>query len=740
MAVKRTAARPRQRKTARANDKTTQRRPPLRRAVSLAGRGIRFSRPRSPSELLALLLTLCAVIAFAAFGYVAVTRAYRPGTDAIWPGILLIAALAARLYPRWRSAFEGMTVERGRWYAGSLIIALVAISVTGHLIGEELGKGQGYLFLGPVSSDLAAPVALSALVLLALGLILGIPLGHWVAHAGSAARAALMSARARETLAVAAFEPQSCPATGEESEFDESRILPLFGPGKASPKKVVPVKVEHLGAAADAPRKEEQRPLLPPIDLFYAPPANQPAPLDVEYKAQRIEETLASFNVAARVVGHHVGPVVTQFDVQPERGVKVKSITGLQNDLALALAAPTIRIQAPVPGKPVVGIEIPNTAAQMVAIRELLESERYRAVKSPLAVVLGKDVAGAPAVIDLATMPHLLIAGATGSGKSVCVNALISCLLYANPPDRVRLMMIDPKMVELTMYNGVPHLLSPVVTQMDRVVGMLQWAVREMERRYKLFSEATVRNVQRYNERMQAAGKQSLPYIVIVVDELADLMMTSPEEVEDAICRIAQLARASGIHLVIATQRPSVDVVTGLIKANFPARIAFQMSSQVDSRTILDTVGAEKLLGRGDMLYQAPDAPKPVRLQGAYLHEQEIEALVEFWQRSPLVQAVQRIREEEFAAAERAAAVAGDELLDEAVRCVRDYQHASVSLLQRRLKIGYSRAARIMDQLEERGVVGATDGAKQRAVLPASGDGEAPYTAEGPFDSSVEHD
>jgi S-DNA-T family DNA segregation ATPase FtsK/SpoIIIE len=439
--------------------------------------------------------------------------------------------------------------------------------------------------------------------------------------------------------------------------------------------------------------------------------------MDLEYVSTRIEETLASFGVSARVVGNHCGPVVTQFDVQPERGVKVKSITSLQNDLALALAAPTIRIQAPVPGKPVVGIEIPNTSATTVTLRELLESEQYRSTRSPLRVPLGKDVAGTPAVIDLAKMPHLLIAGATGSGKSACVNALIGSLLYANGPDQVRLMMVDPKMVELTVYNGVPHLLSPVVTQMDKVVGVLQWALREMEQRYKLFAETTVRNITRFNEKAESLGLKKLPYIVLVVDELADLMMVSPEDVEDAICRLAQLARAAGIHLIIATQRPSVDVVTGLIKANFPARIAFAMTSQVDSRTILDTVGAEKLLGRGDMLYQPPDAPKPVRLQGAFLHDQEIERLVEFWHRSPLQEAIQRIAEEEFAAAAKAVENQDDDLLVEAKQVVREYQHASVSLLQRRLKVGYARAARLMDQLEANGVVGPADGSKQRPVL-----------------------
>ncbi|MBV9278561.1 MAG: DNA translocase FtsK, partial [Chloroflexi bacterium] len=477
-------------------------------------------------------------------------------------------------------------------------------------------------------------------------------------------------------------------------------------------------------ARADPPPVDFNGRSLPPIDIFNPSPKGPASPADLELKGQRIQETLASFNVAARVVGYHCGPVVTQFDVQPERGVKVRRITELQNDLALALAAPTIRIQAPVPGKPVVGIEIPNSSASMVALRDLLESEAYTGSQALLKVALGKDVAGTPRIIDLTRMPHLLIAGATGSGKSACINAIISCLLYQSTPDQVRLMMIDPKMVELAVYNGVPHLLSPVVTQMDKVVGVLQWALREMERRYQLFADTTVRNIQRYNEKMESINAKKLPFIVVIVDELADLMMVAPEDVEDAICRLAQLARAAGIHLVIATQRPSVDVVTGLIKANFPARIAFAMTSQVDSRTILDTVGAEKLLGRGDMLYMPPDAPSTVRLQGAFLSEQEVERLVEFWQRSPLQAAVQRVSEDEFAAAEKAAAETGDELLDEATRVVREYQHASVSLLQRRLKVGYARAARLMDQLEARSVVGPADGSKQRRVLDQDLTGE----------------
>lgn len=641
---------------------------------------------------------------------VALWRGVSPEGPAIWTGALVAISLMARLSPWWRAQLAAMTVSKARLYGSCLLLVFVALSLSGHLLLSTLGWSDAFPMLGVLSSLPLAGVVLIAISLVAIALGFNLPVWHWIS--AGYARVAGAAETVREERVVRAVEISEIQAAGpllldtEEFGPDEEVVevpeAPRPGTRQAQPLPLPP---------------PDNGPALPPIDIFSPPPKGPASRMDLEYVSKRIEETLASFGVQARVVGNHCGPVVTQFDVQPERGVKVKSITSLQNDLALALAAPTIRIQAPVPGKPVVGIEIPNTAASTVTLRELLESEQYRAGKSPLRVPLGKDVAGTPAVIDLAKMPHLLIAGATGSGKSACVNSLIGSLLYANGPDEVRLMMVDPKMVELTVYNGVPHLLSPVVTQMDKVVGVLQWALREMERRYQLFAETTVRNITRFNEKAESLGLKRLPYIVLIVDELADLMMVSPEDVEDAICRLAQLARAAGIHLIIATQRPSVDVVTGLIKANFPARIAFAMTSQVDSRTILDRVGAEKLLGRGDMLYQPPDGPNPIRLQGAFLHDPEIERLVEFWHRSPLQEAIQRIAEEEFAAAAKAAENQDDDLLVEAKQVVREYQHASVSLLQRRLKVGYARAARLMDQLEAHGVVGPADGSKQRPVL-----------------------
>ncbi len=473
----------------------------------------------------------------------------------------------------------------------------------------------------------------------------------------------------------------------------------------------------------------------PTLGLLDPVPPAVAAPTDHDERSRVIEDTLMSFNVAARVVEVQSGPTVTQFGLRPDPGVRVQRITALSNDLALALAAPSIRIEAPVPGKPVVGIEIPNGTTTLVTLREIMESQASRDIKSPLRVALGKNVSGKAVVVDLAGMPHLLIAGATGSGKSVCLNSLIACLLFNNSPAQVRLLMIDPKMVELTTFNGVPHLLHPVVTDMDKVNGTLKWVLKEMHRRYKLFGEAGVRNLARFNERQEEkltkgepaiSKNMPLPYIVFIIDELADLMMVSPADVEDSISRLAALARATGIHLVLATQRPSVDVITGVIKANFPARIAFAVSSQVDSRTILDMAGAEKLMGRGDMLYLPSDGSKAMRVQGAYLSDKEIERLVDFWKEDTLADGppLETIPPAELESQQDEGGESGgsdDKLLSEATRVVREYRRASVSLLQRRLGIGYSRAARLIDMLEERGVVGQSEDGKSRVVLDAGG-------------------
>lgn len=457
-------------------------------------------------------------------------------------------------------------------------------------------------------------------------------------------------------------------------------------------------------------------------------------------RANLIEETLNSFGAPARVVEINRGPTITQFGVEPDyiesrsgrMRVRVSKITALADDLALALAARTIRIQAPVPGKGFVGIEVPNEEISLVALRDVIENQAFKRLKSPLRFALGQNVSGHAVAADLAVMPHLLIAGATGSGKSVCVNSLISCLLMHNTPNELRLLMVDPKRVELTGYNGIPHLLAPVVVELERVVTALQWVSREMDMRYRKLAEAGCRNIQDYNARQKDNGAHILPYLVVIIDELADLMMLAPDETERMVTRLAQLARATGIHLVIATQRPSTDVVTGLIKANFPARIAFAVASGVDSRVILDQPGAERLLGSGDMLFQAPDAPAPVRLQGVFVSDSEIVRLVSYWQGlSGLVQATpmasagvvdalppsvplkqipmwDEVEEEQNR----------DPLMSEAVDLVRRQGRASISMLQRRLRIGYTRAARLIEAMEEKEIVGPPDpGTGTREVL-----------------------
>jgi S-DNA-T family DNA segregation ATPase FtsK/SpoIIIE len=481
--------------------------------------------------------------------------------------------------------------------------------------------------------------------------------------------------------------------------------------------------------------------VLPPIEEILD--VGKETTVDDEIDRQRasiIEETLDSFGAPARVVEINRGPTITQFGVEPDfiesRGgrtrVRVGKIAALADDLALALSARTIRIQAPVPGKGFVGIEVPNDEISMVALRDVIESEAFKRLKSPLRFALGQNVAGNAVAADLSAMPHLLIAGATGSGKSVCVNALISCLLLNNTPDDLRLIMVDPKRVELTNYNGIPHLLAPVVVEMERVVKALQWVTREMDMRYRKLADIGSRNIQDYNSKMVANGQPRIPYLVVIIDELADLMLLAPDETERTITRLAQLARATGIHLVIATQRPSVDVVTGLIKANFPARVAFAVTSGVDSRMILDQPGAERLLGRGDMLFQAPDAPAAVRLQGVFVSDSEIQRLVQYWQGFSGTAATTQV------------AVGGivdaypsniplkqlpmwddivdeedkDPLMDEAVDLVRRQGRASISMLQRRLRIGYTRAARMVESMEEKGIVGPPEtGTGTRQVL-----------------------
>ena len=459
---------------------------------------------------------------------------------------------------------------------------------------------------------------------------------------------------------------------------------------------------------------------LPQIDLLSNDTSQKADRGDVKKIAAKIEETLQSFGIGAKVVEVNLGPAVTQYALQIPLGTKVSKITNLSNDLALNTEAPTgqIRIEAPIPGRNLVGVEIPNRSLEVVTLRTMLTSDVMEKNKSKLSVSMGLDVSGNPMIADIGKMPHILIAGTTGSGKSVMINSFISSLLFRATPDEVRLIMIDPKRVELTGYNGIPHLMTPVIVEVDKILASLKWALGEMERRYKTFAEQGVRNIDSYNE---LAGFQRLPYIVVLIDELADLMSYAPVEVEDAIARLAQMARATGIHLVVATQRPSVDVITGLIKANIPARIAFNVSSMIDSRVILDMPGAEKLLGRGDMLYIPPDQAKPTRVQGAFVSEKEVKRLVDFLkQENPPVEYTEEVLAEPLITVKGSAghgAGGNDALFDEAIRIICQHDKASASLLQRRLSIGYSRAARILDQLESIGAVGMADGSKPRDVL-----------------------
>lgn len=475
--------------------------------------------------------------------------------------------------------------------------------------------------------------------------------------------------------------------------------------------------------AAEQELQQPKKPYtLPSFNLLSRPDSSGKHGDGTDYKAnaRKLEATLESFGVRAKVLEVVRGPAVTRYEIQPDVGVKVSRIVSLTDDIALALAAKDIRMEAPIPGKSAIGIEVPNTEVSIVTLREVMESSAFTESPSKLSISFGRDIAGQPIVANLAKMPHLLVAGATGSGKSVCINGIITSILYKAKPDEVKLLMVDPKMVELNVYNGIPHLLAPVVTDPKRASLALKKVVVEMEKRYELFSKSGTRNIEGYNAAVADPNHpqqgELLPFIVVIVDELADLMMVAAGDVEDAICRLAQMARAAGIHLIIATQRPSVDVITGVIKANIPSRIAFGVSSQVDSRTILDMAGAEKLLGRGDMLFLPVGASKPIRVQGAFLSDQEVEAVVHFVRTQGQAEykedMVPQVEEQEDTADEFA-----DELYDQAVQIVVEAKQASVSLLQRRMRVGYTRAARLIDAMEAKGIVGPYEGSKPREVL-----------------------
>ena len=540
------------------------------------------------------------------------------------------------------------------------------------------------------------------------------------AQAPAAARQAFEQAE-EEPIETSLLEEEETEATpGELEALIQKAVLPQT----QAPAPVIQVEAPD---AEEPPREYTY----PPLSLFERGkrPDDAGAAAELKEKADKLVKTLEDFGVRTKVLDICRGPTVTRYELQPLAGVKISRITSLADDIALNLSAGGVRIEAPIPGKPAVGIEVPNRVKEGVSIRGILESEAFGRSASPLTFALGKDIAGAAQVADLCRMPHLLIAGSTGSGKSVCVNSIIISFLYHSAPEDVKLILIDPKVVELAEYNGIPHLLMPVVTEPRKAAGALGSAVAEMERRYHLFAENNVREIKSYNRlAKETEGMEHMPYIAIVIDELADLMMVAGKEVEDYICRIAQKARAAGIHLIVATQRPSVDVITGLIKANIPSRIAFAVSSQIDSRTILDTAGAEKLLGYGDMLFLPVGAARPTRVQGTFVTDEEIGAVLDFIKSTSDAQYDEEMiaEMERRAVAEKGSKKGGDEeesggtldpMFEQAVECVIEAGQASTSLLQRRCKLGYARAARIMDQMEQEKIIGPYAGAKPRSVL-----------------------
>ena len=524
----------------------------------------------------------------------------------------------------------------------------------------------------------------------------------------------------KEAPDLSAKRDSSHPALKKEPLFERKPLINLSDqPAKPAPREVVKSQPVVAGGYK-----------LPSLDLLESPPPVEARKIkeDFEGNARILEETLRDFEIEAKVVAYNKGPVITRYELEPAPGVKIHKITSLSDNIALAMKAQSIRIVAPIPGKGTIGVEVPNSTSTLVYLKEVLDSKEYRAMTSKLKLGLGKDIAGAPVVADLATMPHLLIAGATGSGKTVCVNTIITSLLFNSTPDEIKFIMIDPKRVELAVFNDLPHLLTPVVTDAKKVATTLDWVVSEMDSRYELFAKAGVRNIALYNEKMSGPkalkgeeGEEDeefparLPYIIVVIDELADLMMVAQTDVEGAITRLAQLSRAVGIHIIIATQRPSVDVITGVIKANFPARISFKVASKVDSRTVLDINGADKLLGRGDMLVVEPSSSRPVRAQCSLISDREIEGITGFIKAQRAADYIKDLLEEQskpsFKKFEK------DEVYEEAVKTVLESRQASVSMLQRRLGLGYTRAARLVDMMEDEGIVGPYQGSKPRDIL-----------------------
>ncbi len=653
-----------------------------------------------------------------------------------WGALMIVAVLGALGLAMLRRRMDDLSEVRwGRVFAleGAAFTLLPLLSLLGGysleraeagLDGGQIGWGLATL-LGFVFPQAVSIVLLSGLF--AIFLIPGLGLTGWMRRTADRLQGTGQPLAVEDltepAISVAPAEgTEPPPKPARDSAKKRTRLAPEYRKQfKIEPKTERP---------ANPPPRDDR---LPPLDLLVAERSARPDQRHINQRAGLIEQTLAEFGVPAKVVGFQVGPTVTQFAVEPGfiekpgatedeiarlRKVRVSQIVNLRRDLALALSAERLRVQAPVPGRPYIGIEVPNRKSAVVRLRPILETEAFYKVGSPLAIALGRNVSGEPVVADLAAMPHLLIAGTTGSGKSVCIAAFTTCLAMNNTPEDLRLVMIDPKMVELVRFNGLPHLYGKVETDMERILGVLRWVVAEMDRRYMALEQARARNIDTYNRKARRRkDAETMPRIVVMIDELADLMMSAPEVTEHSLVRLAQMARAVGIHLVVATQRPSTDVVTGLIKANFPARMSFAVASSVDSRVILDTPGAEHLLGRGDMLFLPPEAAAPVRVQGVWVTDQEVERVITFWQKTYRMDDAEpppweQMLEEEAVLADR------DELVEKAIELVARTQRASASMLQRQLRIGYPRASRLMDELEELGIVGPSQGGgREREVL-----------------------
>lgn len=636
---------------------------------------------------------------------------------AVFIGLLGIFSLRRRFAPVPRFRLGRILALEGWLFTAMTLLTIWGGGALERAEGGLDGGLIGWGLLTLIETYLPAPLSTVLLIVLLLYFTLvGLGITDFFAQRFEAW---LLTARQSPAGSPEGMDAPAPLATAEKDlAGDQPRPL------KTKRKGTPPQKPEKHTASETLVRSSEN---LPPLNLLMNEHASQPDEDSIRATAYQIEKTLAEFGVPARAAGYRVGPTVTQFAVEPgfvekigpdgnisRQKVRVSQISALGRDLALALSANRLRIEAPVPGQSFVGIEVPHDRSALVRLRPLLESEAFRSLNSPLAIALGRDVAGEPVVADLGRMPHLLIAGTTGSGKSVCITTLTACLVMNNSPSEVRLAMLDPKMVELARFNGLPHILGKVETETERMLAVLQWALAEMDRRYRLLETARARDLESYNRKMARRGQETIPRVVVLIDELADLMMTAPEQTEHSLVRLAQMARATGIHLVVATQRPSTDIVTGLIKANFPARVAFSVASSVDSRVILDENGAETLLGRGDMLFLNPEVGTPQRAQGAVVTDHEVERIIEFWKKLAPT-------EDALAPWEDLVATEGgdsDVLIAQAIEIVRSAQRASASLLQRRLHIGYPRAARLIDELEERGVVGpAQTGGREREVL-----------------------